>query len=369
MNHLLYLLFKKSKLNRLIYNICKDKAHGLIEINAKNVQRAETLLNSIQPDPKKLCICVNKVAASPQYDLQIIVPAYNVEQYIKECLDSVLAQQTSFSYIVKVINDGSTDGTSKYLEHYRHIPQIQIIYQENKGLSGARNTGLKDIEARYVMFLDSDDKLLPGAIQTLLERAQETDADIVEGSSVKFFGALVTKRFCHADAKEVSMECLFGFAWGKVYKAAMFARVGFPEGYWFEDTLCAFILHPMAKKVSTISHQVYAYRTNFKGISRTFRGKTKCLDTFYICEQLFHDRADLDNPLGEDQAEKVARQFRLNAYRIASLKREDVNRALFTLQSYLFQKYFSNITKYHSSPVQALLVGDYQAFKLQMTWI
>lgn len=114
---------------------------------------------------------------------------------------------------MKVIDDGSTDSTAKILEHYNRIPQLQIIRQTNKGFSGARNTGLKNIDARYVMFLDSDDKLAPGAIQALLEMADKTGADIVEGSSIKFCGPIITKNISIQTSKKqmrLTYEALLG---------------------------------------------------------------------------------------------------------------------------------------------------------------
>lgn len=368
MNHLLYLFLKKTKLNKGLYHLCKAKSHEQIPIGSKEVEKAQTLLNTLHADPHNSCICQNQVAATPQYDLQIIVPAYNVEKYIKECLDSVLSQDTSFSYIVKVINDGSTDGTPKILESYQKNNRIKIIHQKNKGLSGARNTGLKEINARYLMFLDSDDKLAPGAIEAFMKMAKEIDADIVEGSYVKFLDSWTTKRFRHTYSKNANKNSLYGFAWGKIFKADLFAHIQFPEGYWFEDSICSLILYPMANKVSTISHCVYCYRTNFKGISRTFRGKPKCLDSFYICKQLLNDMRTLGWEINEEQGKKIAQQFRLNANRISSLKQENVNRALFIQQSNLYQKYFSDMDS-QDELVVSLLEGDYKAFKLQMKWL
>lgn len=368
MNHLLYLFLKKTKLNKGLYRLCKAKSHEQISIGPKEVEKAQTLLNTLHADPHNSCICQNLVATTPQYDLQIIVPAYNVEKYIKECLDSVLSQDTSFSYIVKVINDGSTDETSKILETYKNQQRIEIIHQKNKGFSGARNTGLKEINARYLMFLDSDDRLAPGAIEALMKMAQETDADIVEGASLKFCGAVVTKRYTHSDEKQVSANNLYGFAWGKVYKADLFAHIQFPEGYWFEDTLCALILHPLAKKISTTSHCVYCYRTNFKGISRTFRGKPKCLDSYYICEQLLADRAKLGLPMDEKFLHEIVYQFRLNSNRISSLKREDVDKAVFIQQSALIRQYFPYVSA-RNELIESLVIGDFQTFKLQSIYL
>lgn len=368
MNHLLYLVLKKSGLNKLLYNATKNKWHEFLEINDQSVSQARMLLASLQPDPQNSCICENKIVDSPIYDLQIIVPAYNVKQYIKECIDSILTQDTSFRYIVKVINDGSTDNTPHILNTYKHRPEIKIINQNNRGFSGARNTGLNNIEARYVMFLDADDRLAPGAIHTLLQMAYNNDADIVEGSYIKFCGPFITKKYHHTNCKKTIENSLFGFAWGKIYKASLFRNIKFPERYWFEDTLCSFLLHSLANQICTISHQVYCYRTNFKGISRNFRGKVKCIDSFYICEQLLTDRIAMGLTIDNSWSDKIAKQCRLNSNRVSSLKREDINRALFILQSSLFRKLFTN-TLPHTPLAQALLTGDYKAFKLQMKWL
>lgn len=366
MNHLLYLFLKKTKLNKGLYKLYRNQTHEQMHIGPKEIEEAQTLLNTLQTDPHNSCICQNQINTLPQYDLQIIVPAYNVEKYIKECLDSVFSQNTSFSYIVKVINDGSTDGTSKVLESYQKESRIKIINQQNKGFSGARNTGLKEINARYLMFLDSDDRLAPGAIEALMKMAQETDADIIEGASLKFYRSFVTKRYRHTDEKQTSSDKLYGFAWGKIYKSEMFTHIQFPEKYWFEDTLCAVILHPLAKKVSTISHCVYCYRTNFKGISRNFRGKPKCLDSYYICEQLLADRVKLGLPMDKKFLYRIVRQFRLNSNRISSLKRKDIDKAIFIQQSALIQKYFPNI-KVQDELIQSLIDGDFSLYQLQAT--
>lgn len=368
MNHLLYLALKKSKLNRFIYRKGLRNHHGSVEVTPRTVAQAERLLQGWQADPHHSCRCQHKVSISPQYDLLIVVPAYNVEKYIRACLDSVLAQKTTFSYLVKVINDGSTDHTAQILASYQDRPAVQVIHQPNKGFSGARNTGLQHIDARYVMFLDSDDLLAPGAIQALLEAALRTGADIVEGSSVKFLGPWVTKHFRHIEAEAVKTDQLFGFPWGKVFRATLFEHVQFPEEYWFEDTVCALILHPMAQHISTITHPVYRYRTNFKGISRNFRGKSKCLDSFYITRQLWADRMAMGWPADEHWAQKLAWQFKLNARRIASLHNKAIDQAVFVLQSQLMQIYFASV-KTEDALVQALLEGDYEAFRWQMKWL
>ena len=111
--------------------------------------------------------CRTENAVSLQYDVQIIIPAYNVEKYVQQCLDSVFQQVSQYKILVSVVNDGSTDGTSNILQNAvrcyanKELPEnitLEVITQENKGFSGARNTALKHIQANYVAFLDSDDE-------------------------------------------------------------------------------------------------------------------------------------------------------------------------------------------------------------------
>lgn len=142
---------------------------------------ARHILTAYTPDPSTTCVANNKL--DPQYDLQIIIPAYNAEKYIAQCLESALHQDTKYSYLITVVNDGSTDRTPEIIEfyHVKFPDRIEVINQENKGFSGARNVALRVFKGRYITFLDSDDVLGEGAVETLLDAANMTDADIVQG--------------------------------------------------------------------------------------------------------------------------------------------------------------------------------------------
>lgn len=103
------------------------------------------------------------------YKLSIIIPIYNVEAYLPQCLDSILVDN-QFTGEVICVNDGSTDGSLHILEEYvTKYPNIQIITQPNGGLSAARNTGIRNATREYVLFLDSDDYLLPNVIDNVLK--------------------------------------------------------------------------------------------------------------------------------------------------------------------------------------------------------
>lgn len=109
-----------------------------------------------------------------KHKFSLIIPAYNVEKYIKKCLDSVL-NQTYNNYEIIIINDGSTDNTSKILERYKSNKKIKIINQENKGLSNARNTGVSNAKGDYILFIDSDDFIEKELLEILNKTIKDED--------------------------------------------------------------------------------------------------------------------------------------------------------------------------------------------------
>lgn len=114
-------------------------------------------------------------------DISIIVPVYNVEAYLKECLDSLLNQDFDGEYEIVCINDGSTDNSLNILKEYEKInDKIVLINQENKGLSAARNAGFKNSKGKYIMFLDSDDYLKNNKVlSSLYNEVRKNSLDFV----------------------------------------------------------------------------------------------------------------------------------------------------------------------------------------------
>lgn len=111
--------------------------------------------------------------------VSIVIPVYKVERFLSECVDSVLAQTYQNLEII-LVDDGSPDGCPALCDAYAaEDTRIRVIHQENGGLSRARNTGFAAAQGRYVYFLDSDDYLIPEAIETLVQRAEETQSDLV----------------------------------------------------------------------------------------------------------------------------------------------------------------------------------------------
>lgn len=179
----------------------------------------------------------------------LIVAAYNVAPYLPRCLESVLAQ-TERSIQVVVVDDGSTDATPGIADRYAvQDPRIQVIHQENLGLSGARNAGLTAAIGEYVCFVDGDDWVEPGMVQFMTERCEASRSQaVIAGAVVDFHDE--SDRLTHAeiqlpargvlrrgsplgvDVVDDSFLNLLGYAWNKVYQREWLLGVGtrFEEG-------------------------------------------------------------------------------------------------------------------------------------------
>ncbi len=189
-------------------------------------------------------------------NISVIIPVYNVEKYLEKCLDSVL-QQDYEDYEIVVVNDGSTDSCGQILEEYaKKYSKIHLVTQENKGLGGARNTGIDNSKGKYLLFLDSDDSIKPGTLATLYKEASENPVDIV------WFGmdyinedmTVISTRKANEDGCRIVTqdECPLlyandSYAWNKLYKRELFTEnnIRFPERAWYEDlkTLPKLVLH------------------------------------------------------------------------------------------------------------------------------
>lgn len=287
------------------------------------------------------CVCDNKV--TEEYDLQIIVPVYKVEQYIEGCMDSIINQQTKYRFLVVAVNDGSPDGSREKLRKYETLDNVVIIDQENRGLSGARNTGLKRIRAKYVTFVDSDDRMMPGAIDAMMKEAMNQDADIVEGSYKTFYNGEEHQGCRHEYTVTRQWQGkLFGFPWGKVIRLTKFQSLCFPEGYWFEDTLFCFILYSMCNKMVTIPDDVYLYLINPKGITSTSHGNPKVIDSLLVTLQLLEDAQKLGLPMTGPLYDMFLRQVRINYSRISTVNDSTIDRHVFAATCRAKHQYFTH---------------------------
>ena len=309
-------------------------------------RNALRLLLSASPDAGKTAITSNEVSASPEYDLQIVLPVYNAAQYLAECIDSVLPQlYGKYKAQLVIVDDGSTDNSPKIISQYASLPGVQVISQENKGFSEARNAALREINAKYVFFLDSDDILAPRAVQLLLDEAEGMGADIVEGGHT-YFGVAgrqaVVRRPEHY--RGTDWLRLNGTPWAKVYRASLFKGLRFPPGYWFEDSLGPLLLFPLCRTVSQIPNEVYRYRANPDGISHRSHGSTRNIDALWVSHSLLSDARRLKHDFSPALLQAFLRDTRCSLNRLSAVPDRKIQDAAFRTVCCLCQTYFPGVS-------------------------
>ena len=204
--------------------------------------------------------------------ISIIIPVYNAEEYLDRCLSSVLDQEFP-SYEVILIDDGSTDSSPLICDRYSSTdPRFVTLHQPNKGVSAARNAGLNIAQGEYVMFLDSDDALLPYALEILMDH--HGDEDVIIGGYGSFIEGIPAKEvrpsatvsykghdYANFFENNITRNCeLIDAPWAKLFKMKAIGDVRFCEDLnYAEDKL--FVFQVLAKSASalTVSSAVYGY--------------------------------------------------------------------------------------------------------------
>ena len=307
---------------------------------------AENILQQYSPKPKGRIYSKNKVDI--KYNLQIIIPVYNREKYIKDCVDSVLSQKASYKILISIVDDGSTDRTHEIISNISNLNLInsgkiiEIISQNNTGYSGARNAALKEIKGDYVLFLDSDDLLADNAVKNMLDAAYLWDADILQGGVAYFDEQNRIEDTASRNGIWIdNYEVFSGLVCGKLYKHKVLENFRFPEGYWFEDTPISFIIAAMPFRFATIKDIVYNYRINPEGISAVSVNSKKSVDSYWITEECLKEFPVFNLKYDQRAYEYVLRQSIMNEMR--SRKRPArIREAEFILTNKILENYFKN---------------------------
>lgn len=338
--------------NRLHLKYISDRlAYGIQKIACPpvkkelNYEEARDVISKLHIDPHCSALRHNDIIKPFKWDLLVVLPVYNVEKFVVGCIESILNQTTKYLFHLTIVDDGSTDNSAELINRYANDTRVTIIKQKNRGLSGARNAGIEKIEAKYVTFVDSDDMLAPGAIEHWMNAAFTNDADIVEGSFMyRTTDGTLYGIHLKQDNNRAQMSDIWGYAWMKVFKAEMFQKICFPETYWNQDTVTAFLLLPISKKRVTIKDVVYYYTRNTQSISFQSRVKPKRLDSLYVTRVLLEDAEKMgfikDYPYYYYEA--FLKQVRMNRFRTESLG-IDVEWAVFCIHCELFDKYFNGL--------------------------
>ncbi|NLZ56581.1 MAG: glycosyltransferase family 2 protein [Clostridiaceae bacterium] len=219
--------------------------------------------------------------------ISVIVPAYNAEKWLHECIDSLLNQKyPADRYEIIAVNDGSRDDSGAILDEYaRRDPRVRPIHQENQGLGGARNSGIAAAVGEYFAFVDSDDRVTPDFLSAFADAARSVPghADMV----IANFAPLVNNKLLHPQPNygsewrnrplntEHHPELLLfpPAAWLRLYRRDLFAETGlrFTPRSWFEDLHLIPRLTVLARNIVYIPAVTYHYRRNPESIMNSAR--------------------------------------------------------------------------------------------------
>ena len=236
--------------------------------------------------------------------ISIIVPVYNVEEYLEECLESI-RHQTYTDIEVILVNDGSTDGSREICEQYCEKDiRFRLINQENQGQSVARNRGFKESVGQYIMFVDSDDVINTNVLEGLLPYMKK-DVDIVECGMTRnkeeFFLNKTSTIIFEGNAKEAILNCIefkeVKFCPPtKLYRREIVEKIPFLEGYIYEDVFTGINYLKHMRKIIVVDTIGYYYRVHANStMTKSFNGKN--LDIFKVGNQLIDSFKDDENML------------------------------------------------------------------------
>lgn len=248
-------------------------------------------------------------------EVSVIVPVYQVEKYLRQCLDSIL-NQTFMDMEVILVDDGSKDNSGKICDEYAlKDHRVKVIHQKNMGLSDARNSGMNLMSGKYFMFVDSDDYVSEQMIEKLYTSAVETDADVVccnfeyfwENNEKVSFSTKQKREelnsseiFSHR--KNEKNYGIWTVAWNKLYKSSSMNSFRFRSGKIHEDEFWANDIYQKDLKVVTIEDSLYYYRQRYNSIvsAQNIRKEFDLIEAFQERIQIY-----LNQNMYPDQAYKV----------------------------------------------------------------
>lgn len=238
--------------------------------------------------------------------LSIIVPVYNVEQYIRPCFESIFNQGLNDDeFEVIIINDGTKDKSMEMIEDIIHQHEnITIINQENQGLSVARNNGMVQAKGEYIQFVDSDDIVIPNSIPYLLNHALSSKAELVIADFIKMNNeeistlnasqicqsASTVQSVCGKDMLSIPLHSGYSCVWRTLYNKKFLDKhnLRFIPGIYYEDVPFTYQCYLKAKAYLKINWRLIIYRIRPQSIITSSFNKKKGLDYSIVVSELWN---------------------------------------------------------------------------------
>ena len=299
--------------------------------------------------------------------ISVIVPVYNVEKYLEECLESI-KRQTYTDIEVILVNDGSIDRSKEICERYcEKNSRFKLVNQENKGLSGARNRGMLESKGEFISFVDSDDVLKEDMLEQLMKQMTSEDIDIVEcwytneKQELELSTPKNVKTIFQGDSKEALVSlCKDNIvrlnAVAKLFRRQVIVNFPFLEGLFYEDVYGGIGILKHIRKMVKINYIGYYYRVRQGSImNREFNIKN--LDLFTICD-------------------KLEQLYQGDTYSLAYIHRRLFHLVLMHVVDYhIFEgnpykeKYVEYLNRYVKGSSRSLVMRAYQLFPQNIVFI
>ncbi|WP_297824837.1 bifunctional glycosyltransferase family 2 protein/CDP-glycerol:glycerophosphate glycerophosphotransferase [uncultured Methanobrevibacter sp.] len=324
--------------------------------------------------------------------ISVIIPIYNVHEFLEECIDSVLAQTINDLELtdgyernlqIILIDDGSTDDTADiakgYVDRYENI---EYHYEENQGLGHARNYGCEFAVGDYIIFLDSDDVISPNAYEWMYTAAVKNGSDMTIGNVWRFNSKGTMMSNIHQTAFNVKKEVthitespeLFydTTAWNKLIKRSFWHKHGFkfPEGILYEDIPVTMPMHFLANNVSIVHENCYLWRIRegkSKSITQTTAETKNLTDRLSVMRMVdkFFDENVADEHLHHVKTMKWLKiDLKIFINKLKSLREDESQEIIRMLQEYINEnidrKEFQNLNEFDELEYEYLMEGDFK---------
>lgn len=272
--------------------------------------------------------------------ISVIVPVYNSEAYLENCLNSII-QQTYQNLEIILVNDGSTDGSAAICQRYKiQDPRVKVYHKPNGGVGSSRNRALEAVTGDYILFVDNDDWLELDHIESLYHLLKKADADIAIGNFTQFMeeegnflihvgGNDYFEReyspfewFQHQYDGQYNLSQCFTVPWAKLYKAELFKEIVYPTDKTVEDDYTTYKVYLQADKIVYMNRAIYLHRKRETSVTKT----VNLADVYPLqsIEERMMILQLIGAPKGLIDAEIAAYKWRLAIHEEETLKHGDM---------------------------------------------
>lgn len=345
MNMTLRQIFKDIRLE------CLDAVHKkeIINIELKNAEKR--ILKEYTSKP----LYSRKIELKPldknNYNLSIIIPAYNCAKYVKKCLETLINQKTDYTYEIIIVNDGSKDNSEDVIKSVKSS-KIKLVNQPNGGAAMARNTGLMNATGEYVCFFDADDYAELNYVDRLLGEAYKHNADIVkcgfytyQANEPNSIGVKTVKKAAVIEGDMTKYIGEYdGFIWNMIEKRSLWSDFAFPEKWWFEDMITEILVMRKSSKFVYIAEPLYHYAIIETSLSRSEwkSSDIRAIDQLWLVKRIIENIKEFGLENNAEQYNMIIHELGSMLYgRVLGLDIE-LKKAIFVVAAYITDLYRKN---------------------------